>query len=110
MNPICKNINFGGLYSCDAPLSGSFVGLLKNGSTNYRWIELRAYEMTPKALTESMLSTNMPNGTLINALTLSIVKGQNFADDAVFSATGTDVFFMVNFGYVVRIKAVLIIA
>jgi hypothetical protein len=45
--------------------------------------------MTPMTLTELILSTNEPNSTLANALALSIVYGQNFGNDAVFSATGT---------------------
>jgi hypothetical protein len=88
-NELCKHINFGGIYSCDTPLSGNFVGLQKIGNCHYIWVELRAYEMTPMTLTELMLSTNEPNLTLANALALSIVYGQNFGNDAVFSATGT---------------------
>jgi hypothetical protein len=62
------------MYICDTPLVGKYIGLQKIGFDFFIWVELRAYEMPPMTLTEFMLRTNeMPNSTLIYALTLSIV-------------------------------------
>ena len=69
-NPVCKHIDFGGIYTCDTPLNGNYVGIQKIGSCHYIWVELRAYEMPPMALTEEMLSTNAAGNTsLVYALT-----------------------------------------
>ena len=81
-NELCKQIDFGGIYTCDTPLNGNYVGIQKNGSNYFIWVELRAYEMPPMSLTESMLSTNdSGNTSLVYALTFSIVVGQNFGND-----------------------------
>jgi hypothetical protein len=76
-NALCKQINMAGIHTCTTPLVGNFVGLQKIGTDFFVWNELRAYEMPPMALTVSMLSTNtMPNATLVNALSYSMVYGQ----------------------------------
>ena len=55
--------------------------------------------MPPMTLTVSMLGTNiMPNTTLINALSYSMTSGQSIGLDLAFSATGTGVYWMVDFG------------
>jgi hypothetical protein len=57
-------------------LTGSKVGVQKNGSDYFAWHEIRAYETAPTTLSESMLSANsMPNATLLNALSLSMTYG-----------------------------------
>ena len=98
-NSLCKTINNGGIYNCNNPLTGNYVGLQKIGTEYFWWFELRAYEMPPMLLTESMLSTNlMPNASLANALTLLISNSQLLlGDDLAFSASIAGVFFMVNF-------------
>jgi|688.fasta_scaffold361417_1 hypothetical protein len=66
----------GGIYTCITPLVGNFVGVQKIGTEYFVWNEITAYEMPPMALTASMLSTNtMPNTTLVNALSYSMVYG-----------------------------------
>ena len=81
-NAICKNINQSGIYTCDTKLSGNYVGLQKHGNNYFAWNELRAYEAPPIALTLSMLSTNtMPDATLANALSFSMVYGQTLGLD-----------------------------
>ena len=69
-NALCKNIDFGGIYTCDTALNGNYVGIQKIGIYCYFiWVELRAYETPPIALTAAMLSTNaMPNASLVYAL------------------------------------------
>ena len=80
-------------------MTGNYVGLYKNGLSYFIWYELRAYEMPPMTLTVSMLSTNiLPNTTLINALGYSMTSGQSIGLDLAFSATGTGVYWMVDFG------------
>ena len=55
--------------------------------------------MPPMPLTETMLSTNgMPNATLVNALSFSMVYLQSLGSDSVFTATGTGVYWCANFG------------
>ena len=72
-NALCKRINNGGIYTCDYPLSGNYVGVQKIGTDLFLWGEIRAYEMPPMTLSVSMLSTNkMPNPTLVNALSYSM--------------------------------------
>ena len=69
-NPVCKHIDFGGMYTCDTPLNGNYVGIQKTGNCHYIWVELRAYEMSPMVLTAAMLSTNVTGNTsLVYALT-----------------------------------------
>ena len=69
-NALCKHIDFGGIYTCDTVLNGNYVGIQKIGNCHYIWVELRAYEMPPMALTAAMLSTNATgNISLANALT-----------------------------------------
>ena len=64
----------GGIYNCNTPLAGNYLGVQKIGTDYFVWNEIRAYEMPPMVLTETMLSTNtMPNGTLVNALSYSMV-------------------------------------
>ena len=80
-------------------MSGNYVGVHKYGTTYFAWAEIRAYEMPPMTLTVSMLGTNiMPNTTLINALSYSMTSGQSIGLDLAFSATGTGVYWMVDFG------------
>ena len=69
-NALCKNIDFGGIYTCDTALNGNYVGIQKIGIYCYFiWVELRAYETPPIALMAAMLSTNaMPNASLVYAL------------------------------------------
>ena len=80
-------------------MSGNYVGVQKTGTTFFAWAEIRAYEMPPMTLTVSMLRTNiLPNTTLINALSYSMTSGQSIGLDLAFSATGTGVYWMVDFG------------
>ncbi len=72
----------GGIYSCNTPLTGNNIGLQKIGTNYSVWAELRAYEMSPMALTASMLSTNVVHSsTLSNALSFSMAYGQTLGLD-----------------------------
>ena len=58
-----------------------------------------------------MLSTNvMPNSTLVNSLSFSRFQNGSLVerDLAFTSTTATEVYWMVNFGYVCKIHAVFI--
>ena len=81
----------------------------KVGTDYFVWAEIRAYEMIPMILTVSLLTTNiMPNATLVNALSYSMNAGETLGADLTFSATGSFVYWMVDFGKSTRIKSALV--
>jgi hypothetical protein len=75
-NAVCKSgIMMSGIYICNTPISGIYIGLQKTGANFYIWIEIRAYAYPPFVMTESMLSSNvMPNATLKDSLGFSMVS------------------------------------
>lgn len=116
MNALCKSlIQVSGIYTCDMPLTGSFVGLIREGlqSDYYSWAEIRAYEYAPFVITSTMLtSTTTPNASLTNSLSFSMTVGaETLMSDSIFSDTSntTPVYWMVNFGSSKYVKAVLVV-
>ena len=92
------------MFICDSPLTGTYLGLIRESTWDgwYLWAEIRAYEFLPLAITTAMMSTNtMPNTSLINSLSFSMASSTERLDsDSVFSATstGAPVYWMVDFG------------
>jgi hypothetical protein len=57
-NPICKTIMMSGMYTCDLPLTGNYLGLRQEvvlGSWFGGFMEIRAYEACPLTITLEML-------------------------------------------------------
>ena len=76
-NPICTVIMMSGMYICDCPLTGNYLGLrqeVKSGGYFGGFLEIRAYETLPFAMTSVMLSdtSSSPNSSLVEALSLSL--------------------------------------
>ena len=72
LNAVCKaNIDRDGIFVCDNPLTGTYVGLTRTaigGSADnyYNFAEIRAYPWVPFDELNSTLSANvMPNVSLI---------------------------------------------
>jgi|688.fasta_scaffold2010121_1 hypothetical protein len=66
-----------GMYICDLPRCGNYIGLrqeVKSGGYFGGFMEIRAYETLPFAMTSDMLSdtSGSPNSSLVEALSLSL--------------------------------------
>ena len=69
------------MYDCNNPLTGFYIELRRTDATNtneYGWIEIRAYENPPMALTTSMLSSNIGGVSLAEALNFSVSLGREY--------------------------------
>ena len=84
---------------------------------NYMWLEIRAYEHKPFALTTSMMSSNDGGNTsFANALSFSMTKGTTGTEaltlDTYFygnNCPAANCFLKVDFGASLDIKAVLVV-
>ncbi len=74
LNTECKSIDRDGVFVCNRPLTGTYVGLLRTAiglseGDSYNIGEIRAYTWIPFDELSSTLSSNvMPNASLINSV------------------------------------------
>ena len=118
-NALCRTIDLTGIYDCTNPLTGTYIELRRTDATNeyYTWLEIRAYEHKPFALTTSMMSSNdVANISFANALSFSMTKGttgtEALTNDAYFNGNNcpaANCFLKVDFGASLDIKAVLVV-
>ena len=114
-NPICTVIMMSGMYICDCPLTGNYLGLRQEVVVGYYFggfMEIRAYETLPLEMTSDMLSdtSGSPNPSLIEALSLSLSYPgvESFWND--HKSLSENGIWQVNFGSSKSVKAVLVIA
>ena len=116
-NALCRTIDFSGIYDCNNPLTGTNIGVQRIETTpdHFFWLEIRAYEYIPFALTTSMMSSNdKANTSFSDALSFSMIKGvsEALSTDAYFkgdNCPSANCFLKVDFGASLDIKAVLVV-
>ena len=113
LNAVCKaNIDRDGIYVCDTPLTGTYVGLTRTAiggsdGNNWHFAEIRAYPWVPfDELTSTLSADVMPNASLVNSVHINeplptCIPGGvgGIKDDDLFSTgPATNCYWMMDLG------------
>jgi hypothetical protein len=113
-NNACRsNIDRDGLYNCDTPMTGIYVGFTRDSTSGETFFlnEMRAYSWLPiDASTMIVTTLTMPNLTIINSTRINLSEpNQTILDDDKFtSSSGTDSYWMMNLKTSQHVKVVLV--
>jgi hypothetical protein len=114
LNNACRSgIDRDGLYNCDTPMTGIYVGYTRDSTSSemFNLNEIRAYSWLPIDASTMIVTTGtMPNLTIINSTRMKLLSvNQTINDDDKFtSSSGTDSYWMMNLKTRQHVKVVLV--